>query len=378
MTPSTARLLISDSEHHADMLYISGIFVPDAFIAIGIGKEWHGLFSPLEVDRARKQSKFSHIELDSPWKDRAKARGRDGGLIAAAAEFLESHQLSRIEVPGDFQVAYADQLRSWGFELQVANGSLFPEREIKSETEIRHLAHAEKLTKNSMRQAVEFLGSCGIDHNDILTHPETGKRIKSRDVRAVIETWLVGHGAMPAHTIVACGREGADPHNVGHGFIKAGEPIIIDIFPRVLATGYWGDMTRTYIKGKASRELKRMYQAVKTAQSIGLEMVSEHVNAASIHAAITDHFDSHGFRTGMRRGKQVGFFHGTGHGVGLEIHEAPRVSNIRQTLLAGHVITIEPGLYYPKLGGIRLEDMVAVRRNGCDNLTRYPCHFELP
>ena len=121
-----------------------------------------------------------------------------------------------------------------------------------------------------------------------------------------------------------------------------------------------------------------MYQAVKTAQRIGLDMVSDGVNGKAVHTAIVDHFNAQGFKSGLRRGRQVGFFHGTGHGVGLEIHEAPRISNIDNTLHAGHVVTIEPGLYYPELGGIRLEDLVVIRTTGSDNLTKYPCTFELP
>lgn len=196
-------------------------------------------------------------------------------------------------------------------------------------------------------------------------------------MRRVIETFLIARGAMPAHTIVACGREGADPHNVGRGLIRAGQPIIVDIFPRLLSTGYWGDMTRTYVKGKAPAGIKRLYDTVRAGQDIGLAMVAAGVDSQSIHRSISEYFDRQGYPTKTVRGRQAGFFHGTGHGVGLEIHEAPRLSTAGEILQAGQVVTIEPGLYYPGLGGVRIEDMVVVKDGGCDNLTKYRRRLEI-
>ena len=378
MTDSTAsaRLIIADSEHDADMLYVSGIFVPDAFIAIALNGRWHGLFSPLEVDRARKNSKFSQVHLDTPYRLSAENRNRSG-LAAVAAAFLDDHAVTALEVPPHFPFAYAEQLKTWGFEVKASVGAFFPERAVKNETEIKHLARAEKLTRQSMQQAERYLAACSIGDDTILRDGVSGQKVKAADLRRAIETFLIGNGAMPAHTIVACGREGADPHNIGAGFIRAHQPIIIDIFPRVLATGYWGDMTRTYVKGSATPEVKKIYNTVREGQNIGLSMVQNGVEGFTIHKAITDYFDRQGFPTKMVRGKQTGFFHGTGHGVGLQIHEAPGISPRPGTLKTGQVVTVEPGLYYPGLGGVRIEDMVVVRDNGCDNLTKHKRQLEI-
>jgi len=370
------RLMIAASEHDADMLYVSKMFVPDAFIAIQLNDNWHGLLSPLEVDRARKNSGFDEVHLDSPWRQAAENKSRTG-LAAIAAEFLEPHKISRILVPTHFPLGFAEQLRSWGFEVKPVEGAFFPARAIKNEYEIRCLAQAEQLTRKAMRQAEHYLAACSIGDDSILRDAESGKKVKSADVRRAIETFLISNGAMPAHTIVACGKEGADPHNIGHGYIRAHQTIIIDIFPRVLATGYWGDMTRTYVKGNASPELRKLYQTVREGQDIGLSMVADGVDGSHIHRAITGHFDKMGYPTKMLRGKQTGFFHGTGHGVGLEIHEAPRISTKSDMLQVGQVVTVEPGLYYPGLGGVRIEDMVVVRHDGCDNLTRHKRHLEI-
>ncbi len=372
-----AYLMIAASEHDADMLYASGMFVPDPFVAIGIGGSWHGLLSPLEVDRARHQSKLAEVHLDTPWREKAGERGWEPTLAGAAAAFLHDRGIRSLQVPGSFPLQYADRLRAWGFEVRPSAGTLFPERAVKTEDEIRHLARAERLTRQAMQQAECFLAACTVDAKGFLRHADHAARIKSAHVRQAIETWLVAHGAMPAHTIVACGREGADPHNVGHGHIRAHQPVIIDIFPRVMATGYWGDMTRTYVKGKASPELRRLYETVRQGQRIGLERVMAGADGADIHRRISDFFAAQGNATGLRRGRQVGFFHGTGHGVGLEIHESPRLSSRGDVLAAGQVVTVEPGLYYPQLGGVRLEDMVVVREGGCQNLTRHPCRLEI-
>ncbi len=374
---SRATLLIAGSEHDADMLYVSGMFVPDPFIAIEIKKEWHGLFSPLEVDRAVRQSAFDQVHLDSEWKERGRENGWQPGLTAAAAAFLKARQISHIRVPGHFPLRFAEQLRSWGFQVEATEGNLFESRITKNDGEIKQLAKAEKLTRNAMRCAERFLGECSIGNDTVLRHADVSGKVKSKHLRSVIETYLIQNGAMPSHTIVACGKESADPHNIGSGYLRAHQPIIIDIFPRLLNSGYWGDMTRTYVKGKATAEVKRLYQTVSEGQDIGLGMVADGVVAADIHQAITTHFDRSGFKTGVVRGKQCGFFHGTGHGVGLEIHEAPRVSTGTDILKTGHVITIEPGLYYPHLGGVRIEDMVVVHKNGHTNLTNHRRRLEI-
>lgn len=370
------KLIIADSEHDADMLYASGMFVPDPFIAIEMDGCWHGLLSPLEVDRARKQSKLNEVHLDSPWREQAAQQSRSG-LAAVAAAFLAAKAITAVQVPAQFPLGYAEQMRSWGFTVTPVDGAFFPTRAIKSADEIRALAQAEQLTRRSMQQAEHYLAACSIGNDSILRDPESGKKVKSADIRRVIETFLIGKGAMPAHTIVACGREGADPHNIGSGFIRAHQTIIIDIFPRVLASGYWGDMTRTYVKGKAAPEIKKLYRTVREGQDIGISMVADGVDGASIHQAITAHFDQQGFPTKTIRGRQSGFFHGTGHGVGLEIHEAPRISTSSDILQTGQVVTVEPGLYYAGLGGVRIEDMVVVRDGGCDNLTRHKRQLEI-
>ncbi|MDQ6976310.1 MAG: Xaa-Pro peptidase family protein [Mariprofundaceae bacterium] len=375
------KLLIAASESDADMLYIAGMFVPDAFIVVGLneiaGWQWHGLFSPLEIDRARHESTLDHIHDSSIWLKKAKLQNLGPGLAAIATAFLQEHGIRSINVPGNFPLQFADALRSQQITVQACDGSLFPQRAIKQAQEIKQLAKAEATTRRAMIKAETFLAACAIGNDGILRHPKHGKKVRSRDVRKVIETWLIGHAAMPAHTIVACGAEGADPHCMGHGYIYANTLIIIDIFPRLLGSGYWGDMTRTYVKGKASSAAKKMYNTVRDGQKIGLDLLCAGRPVKHIHNAIQDYFEQQGYNTGMQDGRQCGFFHGTGHGVGLDIHESPRVSLCDTILQAGHVVTVEPGLYYPDIGGVRLEDLAVVTASGHRNLTEHVCSLEI-
>jgi Xaa-Pro aminopeptidase len=194
----------------------------------------------------------------------------------------------------------------------------------------------------------------------------------------VIDIAIIQAGGIAAHTIVACGKQGCDPHERGFGVLKANQPIIIDVFPRSQKTGYFGDITRTVVKGKASDTIKKMYQTVAHGQEIGFRKLRHNVSGAAVHKEILDYFESEGFKTGKIKGRMQGFFHGTGHGLGLEIHEPPRVSPSSTDLMkTGHVVTVEPGLYYPAIGGVRLEDVAFITKDGVRNLTKFEKVLEI-
>ena len=204
-----------------------------------------------------------------------------------------------------------------------------------------------------------------------------GKPLTSDRIRAIIDKTCLNKGAVAEHTIVACGRQACDPHEIGHGLLRPGELIVIDVFPRVQKTGYHGDLTRTFIKGKASPLQRALVLAVQRAQRAAMIKVKEGVKGDVVHEAVQRVFDDAGFFTERRNEGFTGFIHSTGHGLGLEVHEAPRVSKGAPKLKAGQVITIEPGLYYPEIGACRIEDVVQVTKNGYEKLSSLHYKWEI-
>jgi Xaa-Pro aminopeptidase len=227
-----------------------------------------------------------------------------------------------------------------------------------------------------LAEAIQTLRNSKISRDGRILHhnfPLTAEKL-----RGVIETAVLQAGGTALRTIVAGGRQACDPHEPGHGVLRAREPIIMDVFPRSQKTGYYGDISRTVIKGRASEVHRRMYDTVLRSQELAFKKVRHGVAACELHAAVLNFFESSGFPTGPRQGRMTGFFHGLGHGLGLEIHESPRVNmSSLEVLQAGHVLTLEPGLYYPELGGVRLEDVVYLNHKCAHNLTRFEKTLEI-
>jgi len=198
-------------------------------------------------------------------------------------------------------------------------------------------------------------------------------------LRGEIEAEISRRGGIALGTITAPGRQGADPHQVGWGPIAAHQPIVIDIFPRSQRSGYYGDLSRTLVKGQASDTVQRAFAAVAEAQKRAVAVLAPGRCPRAVHQLVVDYFAEQGYLTEYGQGRlPCGFFHSTGHGLGLEVHEAPGL-NLRESLplQSGNILTVEPGLYYPEWGGIRLEDVVVLRAEGCENLTQAPIYLEV-
>jgi Xaa-Pro aminopeptidase len=203
----------------------------------------------------------------------------------------------------------------------------------------------------------------------------SGTVLTSELLRAEIDTAVLRAGGLPANTIVAGGDQACDPHERGHGPLKANSLIIIDIFPRAAASGYYGDLTRTVLRGRASDEQRRLWETVNEGQALALKKMKPGVDGLKLHKEVKQFFADRGYPTELRDGRQTGFFHGTGHGLGLEIHEHPRFQ--KTIFKAGQVLTVEPGLYYPGLGGVRTEDVVAITKSGIRMLSRFVHQLEI-
>jgi len=376
--PATdALLIVASSNNDANMLWATRMFVPDPFVFIMKRGRKYVIMSDLEVDRARDQASVHTVLELNTYVARVQARGIH---FPSTAEILEEVfqdlKIGSVRVPEKFPVSLADQLRGSGIILTVQSDPFWPEREIKTPEEIRHIGTSLRCAEEGMGAGIEALRRTTIARNGNLKLD--GSTLTSEKLKAIINSKIMELGAVPSHTIVSSGKQAVDPHNEGSGIIRSNTSIIIDIFPRSESTGYFGDMTRTVVRGRASDTLKRAYQAVLEAQKIGFRRIRSRADAYDIHQDILGHFRKQGFETGMKDGRMQGFFHGTGHGLGLDIHEAPAFGlRQRNRLRKNHVVTVEPGLYYAGMGGVRLEDVVVVTATGCRNMVRFPKFLEI-
>jgi Xaa-Pro aminopeptidase len=376
-------LVIGAPEHNADAYHLSGFLAPDPVICLRVAGKTYLAVSSLEYGRAEKEAPvdrlLSHDELEIMRLARELKSGPKAYAAAVTNLLDELGALnSPLVVPVDFGVVYADELRARGVTL-TPNGKVFDGlRRAKTEEEISHIQKTQEAIEAACAHAVGILEEAGASEDGTLEWG--GETLTSERLRGEIDVELLRRGCAADGTIVAGGPQGADPHERGHGPLKAGESIIVDVFPVDLSTRYYSDMTRTFVKGEPGDGLQEMYDAVLESQEAALSMVKAGVNGKDIHNKVAEVLHAAGYKTNVHdqeEGKPLteGFFHGTGHGVGLEIHEAPRVSLADDRLIAGDVISVEPGVYDPDVGGVRIEDLVVVTEDGCRNLTSFPKRF---
>jgi Xaa-Pro aminopeptidase len=370
-------LLVADSERDANMLYAVGMFVPDPFIYLRRRGRPTIVMSDLEIDRARKQAPHCRASSLSKYQKNLRAAGiKAPKLSDVVRAMLRERGVRRATVPHNFPLGLAEELKRLGVFLKVKPGGFFPAREQKSPAEVRKISAALIMAEVGMAEAMQVLRNSKTTRGGRLMHHNVP--LTSEKLRSVIDTAIIQASGLAAHTIVAGGPQGCDPHETGHGPLSANEPIIIDIFPRSQKTGYFGDITRTVVRGRASEGVRRLYDTVLQGQKLAFRKVRAGVPTADVHCTVQEFFGQQGYKTARRNGRMEGFLHGTGHGLGLEIHEAPRMGvNSPGKLKPGHVVTVEPGLYYPELGGVRLEDVALVTQNGARNLTRFEKVLEI-
>jgi len=372
--PGLARLIVAPSDTDADMLYATRIFIGDPFIFLQQKGKRTLVLSDLEIDRAKKNAKADEFVMFNQLEREVQGKAKKAPPYEKVlAHFLTKRGVKRALVPANFPLGFANEIKRNGIALETSNGLFWPAREKKTAEEIRLLERALRMTEKGMKRGMEILKA---------SKPGAGKKLKwsgktltSEILRAEIDSAILRAGGVPTNTIVAGGDQACDPHERGFGPLRADSLIILDIFPRDGKTGYWGDMTRTVVRGRASQQQRKLWETVKAGQALALKRIKAGVDGMSIHQAITELFERRGFPTEVRNGRRVGFFHGTGHGLGLEIHEYPRLQKV--VLKAGQCLTVEPGLYYPGIGGARIEDVVIVEKDGCRILSKFPKQLEI-
>lgn len=375
MDAHSAILIVAASERDANLYYATRFLAPDSFIFLQTTTQKILLMSDLEIDRAKQQATvdivLSYSDYTKKLKDQGMIEPKVGDVIKAV---LDEFGVTNLIVPTNFGVELADTLRDRGFQINTRREPFYPERAIKSPDEVQHVLDTMRATEEAIGHAVQVIRTAEIHQGQLYYE---GEVLTSEFIKKLINVKLMENDCIAQHTIVACGDDACDPHNEGKGPFRAHQPIVMDVFPKSSKTGYYADITRTVVRGKPSDVLRRVYDTVLQGQELGLQMVKAGASGRAIHSAIQDLFEHAGYHTGVVNARVQGFFHGTGHGVGLEIHEPPRISRIDDTLQPGHVVTVEPGLYYLGIGGVRIEDTVVITSDGYDNLTSFPKQFEL-
>jgi len=363
------------SEQDPDQKYLAGFFVPDRFLSLKIGRKKIGVFSDLEINRAKNESQLSEILSLAVVERSAKdcLGKKDVTVVDQIAWLANVYHVDLFRVPQNFPAWISEGLHRHKIDFQVVEGALFPTRLEKTADEAAMVREGNRCSAAGFRVVKEILKASEIRRNFIYFE---GKKLTSERLREEIEIVCMRMGGIALHTIVAGGDQACDPHCDGSGPLKANELIIVDVFPRMKKHGYFGDMTRTFLKGKASDAQRKLVKTVRAAHRLGLSMIKAGIQGNKIHKGINRLFDDAGYKTERVNGVPTGFFHSTGHGLGLEIHEPLRIGANKLTLKPGFVLTIEPGLYYPGLGGCRIEDVVWLTKTGCKLLSSSPYQWE--
>lgn len=356
------------------MFYATKFSVPDPFLLLERNGNKTIVLSDLEIDRGRKEAKVNEVvslsQLEGPLEKKLKGKPPIEQTIAS---FLRQHRVRRALVPYDFPMGLAFELAKNRITLTPANGLFWPEREFKSAEELKSIELAIRITEIGLARGIEVLRATEIKRGNRLVWG--GKPLTSEILRAEIEMAILRIGGKPSATIVAGGEQACNPHHRGSGPLRANTLIILDVFPREAESGYFGDLTRTVVRGRANEEQKKLWHTVREAQVFALQRIKVGESGASLQDEVAAFFVQKGYPKEIRNGRWVGFFHGLGHGLGLDIHEQPRVAKTH--FREGQVLTVEPGLYYPGIGGVRIEDDGVVTDKGFKLLSKFRKELEI-
>jgi Xaa-Pro aminopeptidase len=343
--------MFASSDLSADMLYATGFSVPDPILYLEQNGKKTILLSDLELGRGRKEATVDEIASLSAIQDSLEKRLKKKPTIQqSVTEFLRKRRVKRAEVPADFPLGLAVALREAGIQVAPVDGLFYSAREFKAAAEVKKLERAIELTEIGLARAYEIL-------------------------RAEIDCAILRAGGTPTNPIVAGGDQACDPHNRGSGPLKANSLIILDVFPRDSASGFYGDLTRTVLRGKASTAQRKLWETVLEAEELAFRGIAPGKSGQELQDSVKTFFKDSGYPTEEKDGQWTGFFHGLGHGLGLEVHEALRMGTTK--FKVGQVLTVEPGLYYPGIGGARHEDDGIVTQTGFKVLSKFPKVLEL-
>jgi Xaa-Pro aminopeptidase len=373
-------LIYADTIRSPEMRHEVAIVVPDPFLYVEHDGSRHTVSTSFEVARiaALPAGPQAHA-LEEFGFDELVASGipREEVDLAVAVNACKALGVESAAVPPSFPLALAERLREAGVELRVDRDTFSTRRRVKSESQLAGIRRAQRAAEAGMDAARDLLRRAHSNGNGLVVDGEslTVERVKQAMQRA-----FLAHGVATDEFIVAPGAQGAMGHEMGHGPISAGVPLVIDVWPKDPETGCYADMTRTYVVGDPPAEIVEYHRLVKEALDRSIAATRAGVPGIEVFRLVCDVFQAAGYPTQLTKAPgevlESGFFHGLGHGVGLEVHEPPWLGRAPGELVAGDVVTLEPGLYRQGFGGVRLEDLVLVTDEGAENLTDYPYDLE--
>jgi Xaa-Pro aminopeptidase len=375
-----AVLIYADSFRSPDMRHAVPLGVPDRFLYAEENGSRHVFASSMEATRLRELGLFEvHVSeelgMDELIASGVGARELDAQLALRAVGSLG---LTRATVPENFPVWLADRLRAHGVELAVDQDLFDDRRRAKTEAQLAGMRRAQRAAEAAMDACRELLRRAEIRGDELLLD---GEQLTVERVKADMSVAFAAHDTTADEYIVAPGAQGAVGHDMGSGPIRSNTPLVVDIFPRDNASAVYTDMTRTFVVGDVPDDVREWHRLCKQALDAAVAEIRAGVEARAVFDLTCDIFEAAGEPTQRTKkpGEPLGdgFFHGLGHGVGLEVHEEPSMGRLaNKKLVAGDVVTVEPGLYRAGYGGVRLEDIVLVTENGAEVITDYPYDLE--
>ena len=366
-------MIFADTMRSPEMRHEVPVAVPDPFLYVERNGSRHAVLTSFEVDRVSAAGIEAHPLEEFGWDELVGQGPREQQALILYERAVEQLGVQDAVVPSSFPLDLADRLREKGITLRPDRALFAERRRVKNENELAGIRKAQRGTEVAMAAARDMLRAAEAGNGTLLLEgePLTSERIKARISDVFSEHALVSDAMIVAH-----GAQGAEGHETGSGPIAPGESVVIDLFPRDTDSGCYADMTRTFVVGDIPEELAEYHRYVDEALQRSMEAVKAGADGNAIYRLVCDIFHEAGYPTQLSKKEgevlSSGFFHGLGHGVGLEVHEQPWLSRDPSKLVAGDVITLEPGLYRQGFGGVRLEDLVLVTDDGAENLTDFP------
>ena len=354
--------------------YLTGFEASDLFTYLRYNNESTLLVAPVEKGKAQDQSNTDQVRSTAEFVN-GDVRDDIESEAYIISSFLTEYDIDSIGVPRNFDLYIYEVLENNGISVQTVPDVVMDARKQKSKSEIELMRNSQIATEKAMNKAKDIIRQSEVRQNELYYNddPLTSEKLKDK-----LKDVLSEYDCHLDESIVACGKQSVDPHKLGSGKLRPNKPIIIDIYPQH-KSGYWGDMTRTFVKGEPDDQFKEMYKMTREAFESALDMLSNGsgVKAQQVHNMVCDVFESTGYPTIRDGDIDRGFLHSTGHGIGLELHEPPRIADNDEVLEEGYVLTLEPGLYDSEYGGVRIEDMIVITEDGYENLNDFEYDYQV-